>query len=203
MLVRMVSSALSPGSIFASEPVARMTFFAWTLVAPLPSTATVRTPFFAGPVSLPNPGDDGDLVLPHQEVEAFDVLGDDLVLAVEHGLPVDLAFAEAFDAVFLRVLQVVVDLGVEEQRLGGDAAHMQAGSAQLLGLLDQRDLQAVLSGANRGCVSGGTAAEDGYVVDGFCQEGLRSGLSRLCSGAPQGTQSARRGPRDSIVRRAP
>ena len=56
MLVRMVSSGLSPGSIFASEPVARMTFLAWTLDAPLPSTATVSTPFFAGPVSLPNPG---------------------------------------------------------------------------------------------------------------------------------------------------
>jgi len=89
-----------------------MTFLAWTPDAPLPSTATVSTPFFAGPRELAEPQNHGDLVLPHQEVQAFDVLRDDLVLAIEDGLPVDLTLAQAFDAVLLRMLHVVVNLGV-------------------------------------------------------------------------------------------
>ena len=46
MLVRMRSSALRPGSILASEPVARITFFAFTwLASPLAVvTSTVCTP---------------------------------------------------------------------------------------------------------------------------------------------------------------
>ena len=53
----MVSSALYPGNMRASEPVASTTFFAFTVSAPpaVSATSTVNTPSFAGPVSLPNP----------------------------------------------------------------------------------------------------------------------------------------------------
>ena len=56
MLVKMRSSGFRPNIIFASEPVASSTFFAWTWVTPPSGTllsSTVCTPFFAGPVSLP------------------------------------------------------------------------------------------------------------------------------------------------------
>ncbi len=57
MLVRMRSSAVSPGNNFASDPIASITFFAFTLLlAPFVSTSTVCTPSFAGPVILPKPG---------------------------------------------------------------------------------------------------------------------------------------------------
>ncbi len=102
------------------------------------------------------------------------MLGNDLVLAVEHRLPVHLALTEPIDAIFLRVLYVVVDLSVEQQRLGGNAAHVQARPAQLLGLLDQRDLQPVLPGANRGRVTGWPTAENCNVVNRVCQGMLRS-----------------------------
>ena len=38
--------------------------------------------------------------------------------------------ADAVDAVFGGVLQVVPDLGIEEQGLGGNAADVQAGAAE-------------------------------------------------------------------------
>ncbi len=83
-------------------------------------------------------GNDGDLVLLHQELKALDVLGDDAVFAFEHSLPVEgRRVADAANAKLGRVLQVVPDFGVEQQRLGGDAAHMQACAAQLGGHLDQ------------------------------------------------------------------
>ena len=75
--------------------------------------------------------DGGDLVLAHEKVETLHMLGDDPVLAIENGLPVDSDLAHAFNAVLGGVLQVVIDLGVEEQGLGGNAAHVQASASQL------------------------------------------------------------------------
>ena len=100
------------------------------------------------------------------------MLGDDPVFAVEDGLPVDGDVAHAFDAVLGGVFQVVIDLGVEEQGLGGNAAPVQAGAAQLLFPLDQGDLQPVLPGADGGGVSPWTAADDDHVVDCFCHSKL-------------------------------
>ena len=54
MLVRMRSLTSRPGSMRASEPVARMTFFALSCVVLLSFvTSTCEMPFCAGPVSLP------------------------------------------------------------------------------------------------------------------------------------------------------
>jgi len=69
---------------------------------------------------------------------------------------------------------VVPDFGGEEHGLGGNAADVQAGAAELVGLFDEGDLEAELSGANRAGVAGGTAADDCKVVDSFCQGELRS-----------------------------
>ena len=122
-----------------------------------------------------------DLVLLHQEVQAFGVLGDDGVLALEHRGPIQRGRADAFDAEVGGVLQVVPDFGVEEQSLGGDAAHVQAGAAQLGGLLDQCDIQPVLRRANSRRVAGRSSANDRHVKNCLCrhfsQGKLHSGAS--------------------------
>ena len=110
-----------------------------------------------------------DLVLLHQELEALGVLGDDFLLALLNRGPVQLARVHAFDAEFLGLFQVIPEFGVEQQRLGRDAAHVQAGAAEESVFFDESGLQAVLAGANRGSVSGRSAADDGYVVSGFGQ----------------------------------
>ena len=59
------------------------------------------------------------------------MLGDDLVLALLNGGPIQLARIDAFDAEFLGVFQVVPKLGVEQERFGRDAADVQAGAAEI------------------------------------------------------------------------
>ena len=137
MLVSMVSPALSPGSMLASEPVARTTFFALNLALRAVCRSALATVMHAvlsraGEASVAV--DDGDLVLLHQVVEALDVFSDDLVFARRDGFPVELTACRGLDAVVLGVLQVVVDLGVKEQRLGGDAAHSAGRCRRAFGL---------------------------------------------------------------------
>src|SRR3954469_15823967 len=110
-----------------------------------------------------------DLVLAHQELESFGVLGHDLRLAADDGAPVELHVLGADHAEFFAFFQMVGQLRVEQQRLGRDAAHMQAGAAELVVFLDERDFQAELAGADGGSVTGGAGANDGNVVDRLWQ----------------------------------
>jgi hypothetical protein len=87
--------------------------------------------------------DPRNLVLLHQEVQALGVLGDDGVFALEHRGPIERGRADSLNAKVGGVLQVVPDLSIEEEGLGGDAAHVQAGAAQLVSLFDQCDFQPV------------------------------------------------------------
>ena len=91
------------------------------------------------------------------------------VFAILDGGPVELARVHALDAEFLGVFQMVPEFGIKQQRLGRDAADVQAGSAEQSVFLDERGLQAILAGADRGGVSGRATANDGYVIDGFGQ----------------------------------
>ena len=116
--------------------------------------------------------EDGDLVLLHQEVKTLGVLDGDVVLALDEVVPVELRRVDAVDAVAAGVLEVVPDLGREEHRLGGDAAPVQAGAAELVGLFDEGDLQAVLRGADGAGVAGGAAANDDQIKDRLCQSFL-------------------------------
>ena len=140
-------------------------------------------PSFAGPVRRPWPTMTVTLFLRIRKSRPLVCLATMSFLRVEHCRPVQRDLADALDAVFLGVLQVVIDLGIEKKRLGRDAAPVQAGAAQLLRLLDQRDLEAVLPGANRRGVAGGAAANDCYVVNGFCQGMLRSSVAGGGGGA--------------------
>ncbi len=105
------------------------------------------------------------------------MLGDDPVFAVQNGFPVDGDLAHPFDAVFGGILQVVIHLGIEKQGLGRDAAQVQASAPQLLLPLDQSDLQPILAGADGGCVSSRTAADDDDVVNRFCHSKLPGALA--------------------------
>ena len=134
----------------------------------------VWTPSLAPPVRRAVSLEGGDLVLLHQEVEALGVAHDDVVLAGDHGLPVDAAVGYAVDAVTVGVLQVIPELGGEEHRLGGDAAPEQAGAAETVVRVDQGRLEAELRGADGAGIARGAAAENHYVENRVCQEKLQS-----------------------------
>ncbi len=85
--------------------------------------------------------DDVDLVLAHQELQALGVLVDDALLALLNRAPVQRDAGGVLQAELGAFFHVVVDLGIEQQRLGRNAADMQAGSAQLVVLFDESCLQ--------------------------------------------------------------
>ena len=150
----------------ASEPVARMMFLVSSVWVPVSDfTSTCRAVARARQdraVAL----DPVDLVLLHQELDALGVLGDDLVLAIEHHGVIQPRIL-AVDAVFAGVQEVLPDIGRVQQRFGRDAADMQAGAAQLGVFFDDGGLQAVLPGANRRRVAAGAAPDDNHVVCHF------------------------------------
>ena len=95
-----------------------------------PSTSTVR--------SADEPAlalDDGDAAALDQPGEALEEAGDDAVLVLVDAGHVD-ALEGGVDPELLGVAGGVGDLGGVQQRLGGDAADVQAGAAELA-LLDQ------------------------------------------------------------------
>src|SRR6185312_3280725 len=86
---------------------------------------------------------DLDLVLLHQELDALVKLADDAVTACGDAL-VLVRHAVGVDAELLPARRdAVVQLRRFQQRLGGDAADVQACAAQLVGF-DKRDLQTEL-----------------------------------------------------------
>src|SRR5579884_3056484 len=75
------------------------------------------------------PFDGLDFVLAHQELETFGVLGDDVGLAVLDRGPIQLARINPLDAEFFRLFEVIPKLGIKEESLGGNTAHVQAGAS--------------------------------------------------------------------------
>ena len=168
-----VIGLLRPNSVRAKEPVARMMFFALSWVCSPVAGFEIDgvDAVFRGSREPAESRDHRDLVLLHQEFEALGVLVHDVGFALLDRGPVELRSADhsPIDAVFRRVLQVVPDFGVEQQRLGGDAAHVQAGATEHRVALDEGDLEAELAAANGRGVTRGAAAYDGHVVNDFCQ----------------------------------
>ena len=109
--------------------------------------------------------DPGDLVLLEQQLDAAGEALDDLVLAGLHlgHVEADDRLAEG-EAPFLPGLGDLQRMRMLEQRLGGDAAPVQAGAAEHRRPLDHRGAQAELGGANGGDVAAGSRADDDYVV---------------------------------------
>src|SRR5690606_11316408 len=83
-----------------------------------------------------------DLVLLHQEADAGVELGVDLARALDHAGEVEAAVLGG-EAVVPQVTELLIDLAALEQRLGGDAAPVEAYPAERLAL-DDRGLEAEL-----------------------------------------------------------
>ena len=115
-------------------------------------------------VTLPGASIDGlapdhrDLVLLHQEADAVVEALRHAARALHHGLRV-VADIVGRQPVVLGVLHVVKDFRRAQQRLGRDAAPVQADAAEI-GSLDDRGLEAELRRADRGDIAAGAGADD-------------------------------------------
>jgi hypothetical protein len=82
------------------------------------------------------------LVLLHQESQSLGVLVNDSLLALLNARPVQGDSGSVFQAQFGAIFHVVIYFGVEQQRLGRNAADVQAGASQVGVFLDQGGLEA-------------------------------------------------------------
>ena len=102
----------------------------------------------------------GHLVLLHDVGDASGETRNRVGLLFQHVVEVELEAchldAEAGEILARRL----VEFGGVKHCLGRDAAHVEAGSAQLVALLDEGDLQAQLSAARGAVVTAGAAADD-------------------------------------------
>ena len=151
----------------ASEPVASTIFFAViSCVAPLGSVTLI----LPGPEILPKPRIISTLFFLSRNSTPFASLVTTLVLRARMaGQSRETSLHD--NAEFLGVLEVIVNVRVQQQVLGGNAADVQARAAKLVVLLNDRRFQAQLAGANRRHVSARAAADHYQVVLGsFCQD---------------------------------
>ncbi len=102
--------------------------------------------------------DHRDLVLLHQEADAVVEPLRHGARALHDGGRVERHLAGG-EAVVLGVLHVVEDFGRAQQRLGRNAAPVQADAAEIVAL-DDRGLEAELRRADRGDVAAGAGADD-------------------------------------------
>src|ERR1700728_583918 len=83
----------------------------------------------------------------------------------QHRGPVDLDILH-FEAEFLGALEIVVNVGVVQKYLRGNAAHVQAGAAEKWVLFNDGGLQSPLARPNRRDVSARSAADDHQIIFG-------------------------------------
>ena len=137
--------------------------------------------------------DHRDLVLLHQAFDAGIELPRHLAAAID-----DLAKVEAdivrLQPIGIGVGHIVIDLRRAQQRLGRDAAPVEADAAQSF-TLDDRDLHAQLAGADRRDIAAGAGAEDDEIV-GICHgRVLTWGIRGVRRPAPAAACDRRRSPR--------
>ena len=135
-----VSSSMSmPGSRATSEPVAMTMLLVSSCCLPPPASATS---------TLPGPEDGGgavegvDLVLLEQEGDAVDVALHALVLEGQHLGRSSFGAGTSMPMAAKRVARLLEELGGVQQRLGGDAADVEAGAAVGGALLHHGHLEA-------------------------------------------------------------
>src|SRR5581483_783445 len=112
-----------------------------------------------------------DFVFSHQELQTLRMLVHDFRLALLHRLPIQFARVHTLNPVFLCVFQMVPQFRIKQQSLRRNAAHVQAGAAEIRVFLYQSRLKAVLTCANRGRISRRSAANYGDVISYFSQSG--------------------------------
>ena len=104
-----------------------------------------------------------DLVLFHEKRHAFDIGFHHVVLVRHHLLEIELrrhVHAEACEP----VRRLVEHVGRMKQRLGGDAADVEAGAAKRLALLDDRRLQPQLRAFDRADISARPRADHHHII---------------------------------------
>ena len=109
-----------------------------------------------------------DLVLLEQEGDAVDVGGDGVVLVLHHRGEIELRRADDDAERREAVAGLLEHLRGVKQRLGGDAADVEAGAAERLALLDHGDLHAELRGADRADIAAGAGADDDEIIGHEC-----------------------------------
>ena len=102
------------------------------------------------------------LGVPHLDPHAADEFLHHLLLALEDGAEID-GGALDVHAVFVGVPAVIIDFGAVQQRLGRDAALIQAYPAQFP-FLEEDDRQAGGTGALRGHIAAGASPDDREIV---------------------------------------
>ena len=110
-----------------------------------------------------------DLVLLQQERDAVDIALNALVLEGEHGGKVEARLhldAHGGEA----VAGLGVSLAGMQQRLGRDAADIEAGAAMGGALLHHRDLHAELRGADGADIAAGSGADDDQIKLGHWRD---------------------------------
>ena len=107
--------------------------------------------------------DDIDAVLLEQEADAGGELAGDRARALDDGRQLDARRAIDGNAEASRRLDLVQDLGRPQQRLGWNAAPVEADAAEECSLDDGR-AQAELRGADRGDVAAGPGADDDHII---------------------------------------
>ena len=155
-----------PGKVRARAPVASTMFLA-AYSSVLPSLVTVSLPL---PGKLRLARDHGDLVLLHQEGDAVRKLLRHLARALDDLGDVELEIVGA-EAELVQPVHQVPDFGRAQQRLGRDAAPVEADAAQPVAL-DDRGLQAQLRRADGADIAARPAADDDD-VEWFSQSNLR------------------------------
>ena len=135
-----------PGRVFTAEPVEIRTFFGFELLLAVFGLYL----YLLGLDEAADTVVDGDLVLLHQALHAAPELADDL-LATLCGLRVVELHLADLDPVLLAVSGVVQEMGRVEQRLGRDAAQVQARPSEMpaLPLLDEGHAHPQLAGPDR------------------------------------------------------
>ena len=104
-----------------------------------------------------------DLVLLEEELDAFDIGANHLGLAGLHALEVQRHLADIDAMLGQLVDRLLIMLGALQQRLGGDAANIEAGAAQRRAFFDAGHLHPQLRGANGANITARTGADDNDV----------------------------------------
>ncbi len=152
-------SGSSPGSARARAPVARITCGARSRSADSPLLVTSTQPF---PEQTAVPVVDVDAVLLHQVAHAVAQPFRNGARARHHLLQVEADVGGA-EAELVQVAEQMSNLRDAQQRLGRDAAPVEADAPEVLAL-DERRLHAELASPDRRHVAARTAADDEQVV---------------------------------------
>ena len=182
-----------PGNRSDSEPAAMMHWSKLTVrvASPLADLQLVRGD------ERRLAADHRDLALPRERLESAGEACDDAVLPVAELRRIDLGRTEAHAELGHR-LRILDHAGRMQQRLGRDAADVQAHAAQRRPALDQRDRKAQVRGAKRRRVTARAGAEHDEVEIVGMSRRCGRGRPRRCG--PARALRRRRGSRRLVAR---